>query len=264
MTLSPKTSSESTTAPGSTNFVPSSVVKVTRWSNVLYSLHIKLPQPLSFIPGQYTKLAAEIKGELIARPYSIASAPDEDLLEFFLVLVDDGPLSHHLYALTPGDEILVETRAYGFLILEETPQVENMWLLATGTGIAPFLSMLREGSIFIRHKRVVLAQSVRYAGDLAYAEELAALRQRQQNFYYVPLVSRGQATDSILAGRITQALENGALEAKTQLQFSIERSHLMLCGNPQMVEDTMTLLKERGMRRHRRRASGQVTLEKFW
>lgn len=246
------------------SYVRGRVVSIKRWNNTLYSLIVEPPQPLAFTPGQYTKLAVEVDGELLARPYTITSAPGEDRLEFFLVEVNDGPLSHRLGRLSPGDELLIDSRAHGYLVLQETPQVADIWLLATGAGLAPFLSMLREGSIFSRHQRVALVQSVRYAADLAYAEELRVLTKCKSSLRHIRLVSRDTPPPGCLSGRITTRLAEGGLEQAAGMTLDKANSHLMLCGNPGMVEDTLRLLEERGMRRHRRRRPGQITLEKFW
>ena len=246
------------------SFAEATIVATKRWSSTLYSFTIETPLPLSFTPGQYTRLAIEIDGKLIARPYSIANAPGSRYLEFFLIEVNDGPLSHRLNQARVGDTLLVDNQAHGFLVLTETPPVPHMWLLATGTGIAPFLSMVREGSIFTRHQRVVLVHSARHVADLAYTDELHAFTQQHPLFRFVQLVSRDTPPAGCLAGRITTTLDDGSLEQAAGLQLSNDTSHLMLCGNPAMIEDTLQQLKARGMQRHRRRQPGHITLEKFW
>ena len=139
-----------------------------------------------------------------------------------------------------------------------------LWCLATGTGLGPFLSMLRTADPWQKFARVVLVHAVRHAEELTYRDTLAEIAHaRPGAFTYVPMVSREPHPEA-LAGRIPAAIEDGRLEARAGIALSPENSHAMLCGNPAMVEDTQTLLATRGMRRHRRKEPGQVTVETYW
>jgi ferredoxin--NADP+ reductase len=171
--------------------------------------------------------------------------------------VPEGPLSPRLARLKAGDALYVAPNPAGFLVLREVPEADTLWLVATGTGIAPFLSILRTDEPWRRFKRVVVVHAVRQARELTYREVIAATPAN-----YVTFVSR-EAHPGALAGRIPAALHDGRLEAAAGVKIDA-RSHFMLCGNPQMLRDTTAALVARGLRKHRRRAPGHITVESFW
>jgi ferredoxin--NADP+ reductase len=146
----------------------------------------------------------------------------------------------------------------GFLVLSEVPDTETLWLISTGTGLAPYLSILRTDTPWRRFRNVVVVHAARYARELTYREVIAATPAR-----YVSLVSREAAPGS-LAGRIPAAIADGRLEAAAGLKLAPESSHVMLCGNPQMLKDVQAVLTARGMKKHRRRTPGHITVESFW
>jgi ferredoxin--NADP+ reductase len=139
-----------------------------------------------------------------------------------------------------------------------------LWCLATGTGLGPFLSILRTEEPWEKFGRVVLVHAVRMAADLSYADEIAAIgRERSGRFNFVPFVSR-QPHRGALSGRIPAAIDDGRLESAAGVPLTADDAHAMLCGNPDMVRDTQAALDRRGMRRHRRREPGHYTLETYW
>jgi len=142
--------------------------------------------------------------------------------------------------------------------LSEVPDAETLWLISTGTGLAPFLSILRTETPWRRFRKVVLVHAVRYAHELTYREMIAATPAR-----YVTFVSREQAAGS-LAGRIPAAIADGRLEQAAGVELAPDTSQVMLCGNPQMLKDAAAALMARGLRKHRRRAPGHITVESFW
>ena len=119
------------------------VIEVQHWTQQLYSLRIKSPTTVTFTAGQFGKLALDIAGERVARPYSFVNAPDDPVLEFYSIQVPTGPLSPQLAALTPGAPVWVPKAGSGFLVLAEIPVARHLWMLSTGTGIGPFLSILK-------------------------------------------------------------------------------------------------------------------------
>jgi ferredoxin--NADP+ reductase len=189
----------------------------------------------------------------------MVNPPADPVLEFYGIVVPQGPLSPRLARLAPGDTLYVASNPAGFLVLSEVPPADTLWLLATGTGIAPFLSILRTDAPWLRYRQVVLAHAVRHARELVYQEEIRNVGKLR----YVPFVSREPAPGA-LAGRIPAAVRDGRLEAAAGLRLSPETSQVMLCGNPEMLKDTAAALAERGMRKHRRRAPGHITVESFW
>jgi ferredoxin--NADP+ reductase len=238
------------------------IVENRHWTPALFSLRVAGP-PLDFVAGQFVRIALDIGGERIARPFSFVNPPGEELLEFYGVIVPQGPLSPHLARLAPGDALFYADNPSGFLILAEVPPAEDLWMVATGTGIAPFLSILATDAPWARHRRVILVHAVRHAPELVYRDRIAAIESaRGPQFRYVTFVSRESHPGS-LSGRIPAAIRDGRLEAAAA-PITPERSHLMLCGNPDMVKDATAALAERGLRKHRRRAPGHITVENFW
>jgi len=239
------------------------VVGQKRWTDRLFSLQVAASLG-RFEAGQFVKLALDAGGERIARPYSLVNPPGGEPLEFYYNVVAQGPLSPRLAALGPGDEVHVAQNVAGFLVLSEVPEAENLWLIATGTGLGPFLSLLRTETLWQRFKEVVLVHATRLAAEQAYGEVLAAVgAARGECFRRVAVVSREQAPGA-LEGRIPAALADGRLERAARTELSEARSHAMLCGNPAMVTDVTAALAARGMRKHRRRAPGHITVETYW
>lgn len=239
------------------------VVGQKQWNNVLYSLYVESDiEP--FVAGQFVKIALEIGGEVIGRPYSLVNPPNQKLLEIFYIEVPEGPLTSHLIKLQPGDEILVAPRAHGFLVLDDVPQAKDLWLIATGTGIGPFLSILMTDQPWQRFERVILVYAVRTVSDLCYQEKISQiLAMHPGQFIFVPFVSR-ETLKSALSGRIPQAIADGRLEERVELRISKESSQLMLCGNPHMVRDATRALMNRGLKKHRRFDPGQISSENYW
>jgi ferredoxin--NADP+ reductase len=242
----------------STRWLEGKVIENRQWTDALFSLRIE-GAPLSFEAGQFVRIALDIDGERVARPFSMVNAPDDPVLEFYGIVVPEGPLSPRLAQLQAGDTLQVATNPAGFLVLSEVPDAETLWLMSTGTGIAPFISMLRTEGPWQRFKNVVLVHAVRHARELVYREAL----QGMPNLEYVSVVSR-EAVPGSLAGRIPALVRSGQLEAAARLKLAAETSQVMLCGNPDMLKDTTAALLERGMRKHRRRAPGHITVESFW
>ena len=238
-----------------------------QWSDSLYSLLVDAPQ-LAFTAGQFARLALPAptgaKEPMIGRPYSFVNPPTAQPHEFYFIILPEGPLSPRLAALQAGEGLWLGPRANGFFTIAETAEAESLWCMSTGTGIGPFLSMLRTDDPWTKFERVVLVHSVRHADELTYREEIAGIvRERSGAFDYVPMVSR-EAHPDVLPGRITNAIADGRLEARVGLSLTPENAHAMLCGNPAMVDDVQKVLATRGMRRHRRREPGHVTVETYW
>lgn len=239
------------------------VVERVDWHPGLHSLRVSADFA-PFEAGQFAKLGLDIDGEVVGRPYSLVNPPGDALLDFYFAEVPEGPLSPRLARLGPGDPVLVSPNATGFLVLSEIPRAANLWLIATGTGLGPFLSILRTPEPWERFGRVVLVHAVRTAPELAYGQTIERLSLlRRERFAFVPFVSR-QKTDFALAGRIPQAIADGRLEARAGARLSSTDSHVMLCGNPRMIDDVTAALAERGFRKHRRRDPGQVSVETYW
>jgi ferredoxin/flavodoxin---NADP+ reductase len=248
-----------------TQWLESRVVENRHWTQSLFSLKAEGPR-LGFEAGQFVRIALDIGGERVARPFSFVNAPGDPLHEFYGIVVPQGPLSPRLALLRPGDSLYLAPNPAGFLVLSEVPQAETLWLISTGTGIAPFLSILATQTPWQRYRNVVLVHAVRHAAELVYQDFIQGLRSGR-NLRYVTFVSREAApalAPRPLAGRIPAAIRDGRLEMAAGLKLAAETSQVMLCGNPDMLRDSAAALAERGMRKHRRRSPGHITVESFW
>lgn len=248
-------------------WIEGAVVDSRRWNERLVSLRVAAPE-LGFVAGQFARLALPAppgaKEPMLGRPYSFVNPPRDAPHEFYFNVVPGGPLSPRLAALEPGAAIWLLNRANGFFSIGEIPDAAALWCFATGTGLGPFLSILRTTEPWEKFERIVLVHAVRLATDLSYGETIATLENSQPGrFAFIPIVSR-ETHRGALTGRIPAAIDDGSLEARAGAPLTADNAHAMLCGNPDMVRDTQAVLASRGMRRHRRREPGQVTLETYW
>lgn len=233
------------------------------WTRTLFSLRVECAQ-LRFEAGQFVRIALDVSGERIARPFSFVNAPADPVMEFYGVIVPEGPLSPSLARLGAGDTLYVADNPSGFLVLGEVPPAEDLWLLATGTGIAPFLSILRTETPWQRYRRVILVHGVRQANELVYRDMIQAIGDAHgDQFAFVKLTTRENTPDA-LQGRIPAAIGDGRLETAAGTRIAPERSQFMLCGNPGMLKDAAAGLAARGLRKNRRRTPGHITVESFW
>jgi ferredoxin--NADP+ reductase len=248
-------------------WVEGRVVGNRRWTERLVSLQVAAPE-VTFTAGQFGRLALPAppgsKEEMLGRPYSFVNSPHTQPHEFYFITLPNGPLSPRLAALVPGDPVWMLPQANGFFSVEEVPPADVLWCLSTGTGLGPFLSILRGELAWQRFARIVLVHAVRFAEELTYRDVIAAIGAAHPGaFTAVEFVSR-ELHPSALSGRIPEAIGDGRLEARAGIALSAENSQVMLCGNPAMVDDTQKILESRGMRRHRRREPGQITVETYW
>lgn len=239
------------------------VFRRKEWAPGLMTLSVAA-EVRPFAAGQFFNIGLnEVGSEPVRRAYSAASAPGAPTLEFYLTEVPNGAFTPRLFRLREDDCVLIDPNPQGFFTFAWLPPANELWMVATGTGLGPYIAMLRADALE-RFERVVLVHGVRHARELGYATELTTLVEHSSGrFTYVPVVSREVAPGAI-AGRITAALESGDLEACAGLTLSPQRSHVMLCGNPAMIDDMLVLLASRGLNRHRTRKPGHVTVERYW
>lgn len=244
-------------------WVQGRVVGKTMWTERLVSLQVDA-EIAPFKAGQFLKLGLEIGAETFGRPYSLVNAPGENPLEFCFSIVPDGPLSGQLAALNAGDPVLVAPHASGFLVLDEIPSGRDLWLLATGTGIGPFLSILKTEAPWRRFERIVLVQAARLTSELMYRNTIDEFaKSYADQFSFVPLVSR-ESTEFALPGHIPDAIANGRLEARAGAEISAAHSQVMLCGNPLMLKEVQHVLGGRGLKKNRRSDPGNISVESYW
>ena len=199
----------------------------------------------------------------MGRPYSYVNAPDRRPLEVYFNRVPQGPLTNRLARLEPGESLWVMRKPSGFFTVDEVPDAKDLWLLATGTALGVYLSILRTPEPWGRFHHIALVHSVRTRDELTYGDEIQELlRHHGERFRLVQLTSRDPHA-ATLSGRIPEALRDGRLEQQAGLELSPDLSHVMLCGNMGMIRDTTEVLEERGLRRHRRAQPGHYSLEKY-
>ena len=243
------------------------VEKRTDWTDEIFSLRLT-GASLKFKAGQFTKLALlDDQGELISRAYSLVNAPlmTSDVLEFLLISNSDGKLSPRLHQLKVGDGLYVGDSAHGDLIFETIPKPStNLWLLSTGTGIGPFLSLLDDLNFRPNCDKVVLVHGVRHQADLVYHYLIEQLiEQYEGRLVYIPIVSR-EIKQGALHGRIPQLIDEGQLMDAAGVNFDPEGSFVMLCGNPAMIKDTTKSLLNQGLSRFRHAVGGNIVYERYW
>lgn len=257
---------------------PSKPAKATReilrwsrwWTPTLVSLRVTRDARFRFTPGHYARVGiADGTDSRVFRPLSIASAPGDSNLEFFCTLVPGGEFSARLATLRSGDSLEVEKASFGFLTIDALSPGTDLWLLASGTGLAPYLSMLRDPGVWNAFEQIVLVHSVRHAAELAYAAELRRLAHespdagRRASLRYLPVVTRDPGA-STLSQRIPALLGDGRLSRAAGVTLDPGHSRIMVCGNPAMTRDLRGLLGSRGFRTTRRGAPGQMAFEKYW
>ena len=243
------------------------VLSVHRWTSTLFSFTMTRPAHFKFTAGQFARIGLKAGDDLVVRAYSIVSSPFDETLEFFSIVVPDGAFTSNLQHLQVGDELYLEKIPYGFLTLAryQLPLPQDLWLLGTGTGLAPFLSMLQDFETWHKYQQINLVYSVRTAAELAYAERIeeiaAVFGEGHQGFRFIPVITRDPHAP--LHERLPALIANGALEQAAGLALNPASSHVMLCGNPQMVEDTKEALKARGLTMNRR-GEGNIAVENYW
>ena len=154
------------------NLIRETVTSVHHWNDTLFSFTTTRNQGLRFKNGHFTMIGLEVEDKPLLRAYSIASANYEEEMEFFSIKVQDGPLTKHLQKLAVGDEILVGTKPVGTLITDSLLPGKNLYLLSTGTGLAPFMSIIKDLDVYEQYDKVILTHGVRYVSELAYQDRI--------------------------------------------------------------------------------------------
>lgn len=275
----------------SDNIQTVTVLSKTTWTPNLFSFTVSRPESFKFTAGQFVRLGvnpSQLKyyqeqndakdaatdaalNEDIFRAYSIVSSPFDEVLEFFSIVIPDGAFTSQLQHLQVGDELLLNTMPFGFLTLAryQKPLPKDLWLLATGTGLAPFLSMLQDLKTWEDYEHIVLAYSARSIEELAYVEQIERLQEdfgtlveNPAKLIFIPIVTR-ETVEGALSERLPKLLLEGRLQERAGITLDIDTTHVMLCGNPDMVEDTKEALKTLGLVMNRR-GEGNIAVENYW
>lgn len=233
------------------------VQSVRPWSDRTFSFTLTRPQDFDFANGEFVTIGLKREGKLVARAYSIVSTADRDHLEFLSIHVPDGPLTSQLAQVRPGDTVWVNNKATGSLTLKHVLPGRVLYMLATGTGLAPFISLVRDPETYARYEQVVLVHSVRQASELAYRDELDANDNPQ--LHYVPTVTREpfatpeRGADLFRSGELSRRLGLPAPDP--------EHDRVMICGNPEMTREMTNHLKDTGWTITNHRGIGNFTTE---
>ncbi|WP_260292805.1 ferredoxin--NADP reductase [Sedimenticola hydrogenitrophicus] len=250
------------------NLIRERVISVHHWNDTLFSFKTSRNDAFRFHNGHFTMIGIEVEGRPLMRAYSIASANYEDELEFFSIKVPDGPLTSRLQKIQAGDELLLSKKPTGTLIADHLLPGKRLYLLATGTGLAPFLSIIKDPDIYERYDKVILTHGVRYVSELAYRKMI--IEELPQNEYfgdlvrekliYYPTVTREPFPNQ---GRLTDLMESGKLFEDIGLPaFDRENDRFMVCGSPGMLRDTCAILQRRGFEESRHGVQGSYVIER--
>ncbi|HEX5660151.1 MAG TPA: ferredoxin--NADP reductase [Polyangiales bacterium] len=244
------------------------VLSVRHWNDTLFSFTTTRNQALRFKSGHFVMVGMEVEGRPLLRAYSVASAPYEEHLEFYSIKVPGGPLTSRLQHVQPGDTVLVGTKGTGTLVMNHLRPGKRLYLLGTGTGLAPFLSVVRDFDTYERFEHVVLTHGVRYVSELGYYdyiqkelpghEYLGELVQKQLHYY--PTVTREPYPTM---GRLTDALATNRLSRQFGLpDLDPEHDRVMICGNPDMLDELVETLETRGFREGKSHEPAEYTIER--
>jgi ferredoxin--NADP+ reductase len=244
------------------------VLDVRHWNDSLFSFRTTRDKGLRFKNGHFLMIGLEIEGRPMMRAYSVASANYEDHLEFYSIKVPNGPLTSRLQHLKPGDAILVNRRPTGTLVVNNVRPGKRLFMLSTGTGLAPFMSIIRDPETYDKFEHVTIAHGVRYASELGYSDYIQNElpqhefigEQVQKQLHYYPTVTREPFRNQ---GRITDLLAQGKLCRDLGLSdLDPEHDRVMICGSPSMLTDLVTLLESRGFREGSSHAPAEFTIER--
>jgi ferredoxin--NADP+ reductase len=249
-------------------FNQETVLSVRHWTDNLFSFTASRDPAFRFVNGQFTMLGLEVEGRPLLRAYSMASANYEETLEFFSIKVPDGPLTSRLQRIKEGDIVLVGRKATGTLIMDNLLPGKTLFLLSTGTGLAPFVSIIKDPDTYERFEKVVLVHGCRQVAELAYGEDIIKSLPDNEFFgeivrdklvYYPtvtrePFHNRGRITDLITSDKLFDDLGRGPL--------NIADDRLMLCGSPAMLADLRTLMEQLGFDEGSHSEAGHFVIEK--
>ena len=244
------------------------VISVHHWNDTLFSFKTTRDPGFRFKNGHFTMIGLEHEGRPLMRAYSIASANYEDELEFFSIKVQDGPLTSKLQKIQVGDKILISKKPTGTLINDHLLPGKNLYLVSTGTGLAPFMSIIKDPEIYDAYDKVILTHGVRYVSELAYSDLILNELPNNEFFgemiaeklLYYPTVTRepfrnsGRLTDLMVSGKLTNDLGLPALNPETD--------RFMLCGSPSMLKDTCAILDGLGFSEARHGNAGHYVIER--
>lgn len=249
-------------------FMSEKVLSVHHWNDTLFSFTTTRSASLRFKTGQFVMIGLEVNGKPLMRAYSVVSAHYEDHLEFYSIKVPDGPLTSRLQHLQVGDELLVSKKPTGSLIMDNLKPGKNLYLLSTGTGLAPFMSVVRDPEFYDAFDKIILTHGVRWKSELGYFDHITDDLPDHEflgelikdKLIYYPTVTREEFSNQ---GRLTDLIHSGKLFEDIQLPaFNPETDRVMICGSPSMLKDLVDILEERGFVEGTSHAPGDYVIER--
>ena len=253
-------------APPEAKYTEETLLWVKHHTPKLITFAITRPEAYRFAAGQFSRLGFHDGQGFIWRAYSVVSAEYADTLEYFAVLIEAGPMSAKFAEMQTGDTMLLDKNATGFLLPERFADGRDLIMLCTGSGVAPFLSILQQPDIWQRFERLALAHSVSHADELIFNQTIADLKHHpliEEYFHklsFVPVTTRSPG-GQLHGARLPELLANGDLARAFNIDFTPENSRFMICGNPEMVKDTFKTLLDMGFAMHRNKVPGQIMME---
>jgi len=255
-------------------FTEEKLLSIKPWAPNLFSFRMTRASGFTFVPGQFARLGVTRADpdnpknpsgkKVVWRAYSVASPSNTEFLEFFSIVIPGGEFSPELARMRVGQPLYLERTNYGFLTLDRFEAARDLWMLCTGTGLAPFLSILGETNTWSRYQNLVVVHSVRYPNELAYADAIRAMSAKgDARLHYIPVVTRRKRA-GFLDERVPALLDEGALEDRVGMQIDAASSRVLICGNPEMITATRRLLAARGLNPSRRGKPGQLAVENYW
>ena len=247
--------------------VKEKVLEVKHYTDRLFHFKTTRDPGTRFRDGEFLMIGLEVEGKPLLRAYSVASPNYEEYMEWFSIKVPNGPLTSKLQNIKPGDEIVTNTKAVGTLVLDNLKQGRNLYMLATGTGVAPFMSLVRGVDTYDHYDNVILLWSTRLVKELAYKDFLEGLNDHeiwgeitQGKFKFYPSVTR---EDFINTGRITNAMYDGSVYEKLGVEpFDKEKDSAMICGSMPMNLEFKEYFEKMGCKEGNSQTRGDYVLEK--
>lgn len=245
-------------------WIHAKIIDIKKWNDRLFTLIINAPiNP--FIAGQFTRLSyIQENNKRIQRAYSFVNTTNSQKLEFYILLIPNGIFTPKLLE-TNKEKFFISKNSFGFFTFHELPIKENIWMMATGTAIGPYFSILLSENVLQKFKKIILIYSIKHLTDLHYLDIFKKIKKKYGKKIIIKIILSQENNKKFLYGRITKLLQLGILESSVNEKLSPHCSHVMLCGNPEMIREMKIILKKKkNMIQHLRRKPGHITSENYW
>ncbi|QJC33674.1 ferredoxin--NADP(+) reductase [Enterobacteriaceae endosymbiont of Donacia provostii] len=242
------------------------IKNIKYWTNNFFSIILKA-KINNFFAGQFTKLALNINNKKIQRAYSYINPPKNQNYEFYISNIHKGNLTPYLYKLKINDEIMIAKNSLGNFTINNIQSCQNLWMLSTGTGIGPYLSILQDDICFQKFKKIILIHSIRYIENFNYLNLVQKIKRKYNDQFIIQIIltRKININNSILYGYIPDLIKSGKIEHNIGIKIDTNNSHIMLCGNPNMIKQTRIFLeKYKNFSKNLINKKGNITYEQYW